>query len=225
MTTADAIVLPVNVLPNRYQIWLQPNLTEFSFAGEETIEVEVLEPTSQIQLNSVEIDIQSATLAQGGNSHPASEISFDKKRETATLSFAESIPAGTAALNLVFSGELNDKLRGFYRSQYAGQDGETRYLAATQFEATDARRAFPCWDEPAHKARFQVTLVVPDHLVALSNTPVAEEKPAGSGLKTVRFAESPIMSTYLLAFIVGDLTRIEQESAKLRAATPIPRQK
>ena len=79
MTTADAIVLPVNVLPNRYQIWLQPNLTEFSFAGEETIEVEVLEPTSQIQLNSVEIDIQSATLAQGGNSHPASEISLQSK--------------------------------------------------------------------------------------------------------------------------------------------------
>ncbi len=212
MTTADAIVLPVNVLPSRYQIWLQPNFTEFSFAGEETIEVEVMEPTSQIQLNSVEIDIQSATLSHGGNSLPASEISFDTKRETATLSFDESIPAGAASLKLVFSGELNDKLRGFYRSQYAGPDGETRYLAATQFEATDARRAFPCWDEPAHKARFQVTLVVPDHLVALSNTPVAEEIPAGSGLKSVRFAESPIMSTYLLAFIVGDLTHIEQES-------------
>ena len=213
MTTADAIVLPVNVRPSRYQIWLQPNFTDFSFAGEETIEVEVVEPTSQIQLNSVEIDIQSATLSQGGNSHPASEISFDTKRETATLSFDESIPAGAASLKLIFSGELNDKLRGFYRSQYAGPDGETRYLAATQFEATDARRAFPCWDEPAQKARFQVTLVVPDHLVALSNTTVAEEKPAGSGLKSVRFAESPVMSTYLLAFIVGDLTHIEQEAA------------
>jgi len=213
MTTADAIVLPVNVRPSRYQIWLQPNFTDFSFAGEETIEVEVVEPTSQIQLNSVEIDIQSATLSQGGNSHPASEISFDTKLETATLNFDESIPAGAASLKLIFSGELNDKLRGFYRSQYAGPDGETRYLAATQFEATDARRAFPCWDEPAQKARFQVTLVVPDHLVALSNTTVAEEKPAGSGLKSVRFAESPVMSTYLLAFIVGDLTHIEQEAA------------
>ena len=213
MTTADAIVLPVNVLPSRYQIWLQPNFADFTFAGEETIDVEVMEPTSQIQLNSVEIEIQSATLSQGGNSHPASEISFDTKRETATLSFTESIPAGAASLKLIFSGELNDKLRGFYRSQYAGQDGETRYLAATQFEATDARRAFPCWDEPAHKARFEVTLVVPDQLVALSNTPIAEEKPAGSGLKSVRFAESPVMSTYLLAFIVGDLSHIEQESA------------
>ena len=212
MTTADAIVLPVNVRPSRYKLWLQPNFTEFSFAGEETIEVEVMEPTYQIQLNSVEIDIQSATLSRGGSSHPASEIILDTKRETATLSFTEAIPAGTASLNLVFSGELNDKLRGFYLSQHAGQDGETRYLAATQFEATDARRAFPCWDEPAHKARFQVTLVVPEDLVALSNTPVAEEKPAGSGLRSVRFAESPVMSTYLLAFIVGDLTHIEQEA-------------
>ena len=75
---------PVNVLPSRYQIWLQPNFTEFSFSGEETIDVEVMEPTSQIQLNSVEIEIQSATLSQGGNSHPASEISFDTKRETVT---------------------------------------------------------------------------------------------------------------------------------------------
>ena len=212
MTTADAIVLPVNVRPSRYQLWLQPDLTNFNFAGEETIEIEVMEPTSQVQLNSIEIDIQSATLSQGGNSYPASDISFDTKRETATLSFAESIPAGPASLKLVFSGQLNDKLRGFYRSQYDGQDGETRYLAATQFEATDARRAFPCWDEPAHKARFQVTLVVPDHLVALSNTPVAEEEPAGPGLKSVSFAESPVMSTYLLAFIVGDLTHIEQEA-------------
>ena len=143
MTTADAIVLPVNVRPSRYEIWLKPNLTDFRFAGEETIEVEVMEPTSQIQLNSVEIDIRSATLSQGGNSHAASEIGFDTKRETVTLSFTETIPAVAASLNLVFSGELNDKLRGFYRSQYVGQDGETHYLAATQFEATDARRAFP----------------------------------------------------------------------------------
>ena len=139
MTAADTIVLPVNVRPSRYEIWLQPNLTEFSFAGEETIELEVIEATSQIQLNSVEIDIRSATLSQGGNSHTASEISFDTKRETVTLSFTESIPAGAASLKLVFSGELNDKLRGFYRSQYTGQDGETRYLAATQFEAKIGR--------------------------------------------------------------------------------------
>ena len=212
MTTADAVVLPVNVRPSRYEIKLQPDFTNFSFTGEESIEIEAVESTSQIQLNSVEIQIQSATLSQGGDSRPASDISFNTERETVTLRFAESIAEGPASLNLVFTGELNDKLRGFYRSQYQAQDGETRYLATTQFEATDARRAFPCWDEPAHKARFQVTLVVPDDLVALSNTPVLEEKPTGPGLKSVRFAESPVMSTYLLAFIVGDLTHIEQEA-------------
>jgi puromycin-sensitive aminopeptidase len=113
----------------------------------------------------------------------------------------------------LFTGELNDKLRGFYRSQYTDANGDTRYLAATQFEATDARRAFPCWDEPERKASFEVILLIPEDMVAVSNTPVVEEGPPWSGLKAVRFAETPVMSTYLLAFIVGDLTYIEKQAA------------
>nr|MCS5669465.1 M1 family metallopeptidase [Dehalococcoidia bacterium] len=127
--------------------------------------------------------------------------------------FGETIQPGDARLEMVFTGELNDKLIGFYRSEYTSQDGETRYLATTQFEPTDARRAFPCWDEPAKKATFEVTLVFSDEYQAVSNTPVVEEAVPGPGLKSVRFAETPIMSTYLLVFIVGNLTSIEERAA------------
>ena len=130
--------------------------------------------------------------------------------------FDSEIPTGPATLELTFTGELNDRLRGFYRSHYTDIDGHERYLATTQFEATDARRAFPCWDEPAVKAAFKVTLVVPGDLVAVSNMPVVSEEVAPSAspasLKVVRFSETPVMSTYLLAFVVGDLTSVEQRT-------------
>ena len=213
MPSADAVVLPDNVIPRHYTLTLQPDLEQFTFLGEETIVVEVAAPTSQISLNSDEIEIQSVTLTRDGATVPTSGISYDKERETVTLEFGESIPACTATLDIRFTGELNDKLRGFYRSQYTNVEGETAYLATTQFEATDARRAFPCWDEPARKATFSVTLIVPEAMVAVSNTPIVEESAPGPGLKAVRFAQTPVMSTYLLAFIVGDLVAIEKEAA------------
>jgi puromycin-sensitive aminopeptidase len=213
MLATEAFVLPDTVRPDQYQIKLQPDLTRFTFQGEETIDIEVVEPASEIVLNADEIEIESAALTQGSASITAHQITYDKERETATLSFGQTIARGRAKLDVKFTGELNDKLRGFYRSQYTTPEGETRYLAATQFEATDARRAFPCWDEPARKARFDVTLVIPENLVAVSNTSIVEESPAGPGLKAVRFAETPVMSTYLLAFVVGDLTFIEQEAS------------
>ena len=212
MTTLDKIVLPNNVRPINYNLKLQPDLTEFTFSGEETIEIEVLETTSQIQLNSIEINIQTAKLTQNGQTSTASNISYDTQNETVTLRFDSAIAIGRSSLEIIFTGDLNDKLRGFYRSQYLDENGDTRYLATTQFEATDARRAFPCWDEPAHKAVFDVTLIVPENMVALSNTPIKEHAKHDQGLKVVYFEPTPIMSTYLLAFIVGDLTHIEQES-------------
>ena len=212
MTTLDKIVLPTNVRPINYTLKLRPDLTQFTFAGEETIEIEVLESTSAIQLNSIEINIQTVKLTQNGQTSAASNISYDTENETATLRFDSAIPTGISFLEIIFTGDLNDKLRGFYRSQYEDDNGDTHYLATTQFEATDARRAFPCWDEPDHKAVFDVTLIVPETMVALSNTPIKEQDKDDQGVKIVRFEPTPIMSTYLLAFIVGDLTHIEQKS-------------
>ena len=160
MTTPT--MLPTAVRPNAYDLTLHPDLGNFTFRGEEDIDLTVHEPTSEIVMNADEIEIQEArlTLADGPSLEPCC-INFDKEEETVTLGFDEELSTGEARLHLEFTGELNDKLRGFYRSKYTDADGAEKYLATTQLEATDARRAFPCWDEPAIKATFRVTLIIP----------------------------------------------------------------
>ena len=221
MPSADAVILPDNVRPIHYDLTLTPNFDDFTFDGEVAIAVRMQPGTTEITLNCAEIDIKSAMVSwtdtDGEHTQEASGISHDADAETATISIAGT-PAdglvGNQSLRMSFQGELNDKLRGFYRSQYTNPEGETAYLATTQFEATDARRALPCWDEPAVKATFQVTLNVPEEMAAVSNTPIIDERPGTRpGLKTVVFDTTPIMSTYLLAFVIGDLTHIEKEAA------------
>ncbi|MQG62459.1 MAG: M1 family metallopeptidase [SAR202 cluster bacterium] len=213
MPASDAVVLPETARPSKYRIKLQPDLKNFTFDGEQSVDLLILEATSTIVLNSIDLEISNTTLHANGTTLTSKSVTIDKDAETATLDFGETIQPGDARLEMVFTGELNNKLMGFYRSEYTSQDGETRYLATTQFEPTDARRAFPCWDEPAKKATFEVTLVFSDEYQAVSNTPVVEEAVPGPGLKSVRFAETPIMSTYLLVFIVGNLTSIEERAA------------
>ena len=149
MTTVSAYRLPTTVQPLKYALTLTPDLDSFSFAGEETIEIQVTEATSSIAVNAIEIDILEARLAlENGASLTAQNIALDEEMETASFAFGQEIPPGNATLYIKFNGTLNDQLRGFYRSQYTDPEGEQRYLATTQFEATDARRAFPCWDDP-----------------------------------------------------------------------------
>ncbi len=212
MPASNAVVLPETARPSKYRIKLQPDLKNFTFDGEQSVDLLILEATSTIVLNSIDLEISNTTLHANGTTLTSKSVTIDKDAETATLDFGETIQPGDARLEMVFTGELNDKLMGFYRSEYTSQDGETRYLATTQFEPTDARRAFPCWDEPAKKATFEVTLVFSDEYQAVSNTPVVEEAFPGPGLKSVRFAETPIMSTYLLVFIVGNLTSIKERA-------------
>ena len=213
MPSTDAVTLPQNVQPRRYRLRLQPDLDSFTFSGDQMVDIEILEPASSITLNAVDLVVRGASVNVNGTAIAAGTISLDSANETATLEFGQELPTGPARLDMSFTGVLNDKLLGFYRSEYVSQDGQTRYLATTQFEATDARRAFPCWDEPARKASFDVTLVFAEGLQAVANTPVVEETSPGPGLKSVRFAETPVMSTYLLAFIVGDLVSIEADAA------------
>ena len=213
MPSTDAVTLPQNVTPRRYRLRLQPDLDSFTFSGDQAVDIEILEPTSSITLNAMDLWIRGASVNVDGTAIAAGTISLDSDNETATLEFGQELPTGPARLDMSFTGVLNDKLLGFYRSEYVSQDGQTRYLATTQFEATDARRAFPCWDEPARKASFDVTLVFAEGFQAVANTPVVEETSPGPGLKSVRFAETPVMSTYLLAFIVGDLVSIEADAA------------
>ncbi len=213
MPESQAVMLPGDVRPVSYDLTLTPDLERFTFRGDETIEIEVLEPTDRIVLNCTEIDIQSCrvTLADG-NALAPDNTRMDQAEETATFWFGATLPRGIARLHINFSGQLNDRLRGFYRSSYTDPNGEERYLATTQFEATDARRAFPCWDEPSLKARFRITLVIPADLVAISNMEVERETREKPGLKAVRFSETPVMSTYVLAFVVGDIRSIQQRA-------------
>jgi puromycin-sensitive aminopeptidase len=210
MANASAFRLPTNVCPIRYHITLTPDLDTFTFTGEEWVEIDILEPVSEIVLNAVELQVSSASLEQpNGESLGFGQISLNENTERLTILFPQGAPSGRAVLRLNFTGTLNDQLRGFYRSQYTDPSGNHRYLATTQFEATDARRALPCWDQPSLKAEFDVTLVVPDGLTAISNMPVASEKPVSGERKAVHFETTPKMSTYLLVFVVGDLACVE----------------
>ena len=213
MPESTEAVLPGSVRPVKYQLTLEPDLDSFTFRGEEVVDVEVVESTSEISLNCVEIAIQSCGLTgKDGQTSTPNDISFDESQETVTFKFDSPIAPGRRQLSIRFTGELNDKLRGFYRSHYTDVAGHEQYMATTQFEPTDARRAFPCWDEPAVKATFDVRLIVPSDLAAVSNMPVASETELRPGVREVRYEETPIMSTYLLAFVVGDLASIEQNA-------------
>jgi puromycin-sensitive aminopeptidase len=191
---------------------LTPDLDAATFAGDVEIDVTIHEAVDTITLNAAELDITLAELTPGnpaGNALSPTAIDLDEEEERATLTFGEPLEPGSATLHLTFVGILNDKLHGFYRSTFTDEADVEHVIATTQMEATDARRAFPCWDEPDRKATFGVTLVVDENLAAYSNAPVVEETAAPGGKKVVRFAPTMVMSTYLVAFIVGPLEATE----------------
>ena len=202
--------LPETATPERYVIRLTPDLTHFTFTGEETITIIVHEATHTLVLNACELTIQQVALADETDASQAGSATLDEPNERVVLEFPQAISPGRYALQIAFEGVLNDQLHGFYRSMYKDADGNEKTLATTQFEATDARRAFPCWDEPAAKAVFQATLVIDEGLTAISNTAVVSEDPVpGTGKKAVVFADTIKMSTYLVAFIVGEFEASE----------------
>jgi puromycin-sensitive aminopeptidase len=202
--------LPANVIPERYEIKLIPDLPRGTFSGEEKVHVKILEPVRQIVINAAELEFQAVSIKGPDGKVAPGHAALDLENERATFEFAETLDPGPWTLQIVFSGILNDKLHGFYRSTYKDPNGQEKILASTQFESTDARRAFPCWDEPQCKAVFQVTLVVDQGLTAISNARVLRETPLpGTGKKEVVFADSIKMSTYLVAFIVGEFEGTE----------------
>ncbi len=208
--TAD-VRLPGAAVPSAYDLRLTPDLSSFTFEGEVAISIELRAPSREITLNAIELEIKDALFSHPDGEPASGEVSYDPAAETVTITFPQELRPGEATLSISFTGILNDRLRGFYRSAYVDGEGRERHLASTQFEPTDARRAFPCWDEPSLKASFSVTMVVPEHLAAISNMP-EESVAAEGGKKIVRFAETPPMSTYLLAFAVGDFACVSERS-------------
>src|SRR5438445_4184446 len=211
VSPVDPYRLPRTVVPGRYDLRLEPDLTTLTFRGEETIDVTIAEPVREIVLNAVELVVDEAVVVDGRGREHRATVTLDEAAERCTLALAEPLAAGAGRVRLAFRGTLNDKLRGFYRSVYKDPSGVSRTMAATQFEATDARRAFPCWDEPSFKAVFAVTLAIDPALTAVSNTSIVSETPE-NGRKVIKFADSIVMSTYLVAFVVGELEHTEPTS-------------
>ncbi len=197
--------LPTHVVPNRYQLELEPDLASATFIGSVVIDVEILEATDEIVCNAAELEIDSASIQLSDGSRVAPDHHLDDHTERLHLTLRSDITAGPARIELTFSGVLNDRLKGFYRSTYKDEKGAEQTIATTQFQSTDARRAFPCWDEPAYKAAFATTLVVEQHHLAVSNTAVVHESSRVPNKRRVAFAETMPMSTYLVAFVVGPL--------------------
>ncbi|XP_058786060.1 aminopeptidase M1-like [Vicia villosa] len=206
--------LPNFAIPKRYDIKLKPDLIQCRFSGSVAVDLDIITATHFIVLNAAELtvanDAVSFTNRHSSKVFKPSKVELFEDDEILVLEFPEEIPIGLGLLSIQFDGILNDRMKGFYRSKYE-HNGEKRNMAVTQFEAADARRCFPCWDEPACKATFKITLDVPSDLVALSNMPVAEEK-IDNNFKTVSYQESPIMSTYLVAIVVGLFDYVEDHT-------------
>jgi aminopeptidase N len=199
--------LPESAVPENYKLTVTPAFDKNNFAGDEAIQVRVLKPTSQIVLHSADIEIGKAAIVAGGKSQTPA-ITFDKEKETATFAVGKELQPGVVTLEIKYVGILNDQMRGFY----LGKDAQGRKYAVTQLEATDARRAFPCFDEPAYKATFDITVIADEGLTAISNTKTISDEPGPGEKHTVRFATSQKMSSYLLAIAVGNFEYIEGEA-------------
>ena len=200
----DPFRLPRHVLPRRYEVHLEPDLDAATFSGRVLIEVTIEVPTRLIALNAKELDVTSVFVDGAPAIH-----ALDVENERLIVGATEDIPAGTSMIDVAFTGTLNDKLRGFYRSTYRDDAGVEHVVAASQMQSTDCRRAFPCFDEPDFKAVFAVTIACePEHL-AISNGPEIERTSFvtddGRTRSLVRFADTMPMSTYLVAFVVGPL--------------------
>jgi aminopeptidase N len=196
---AAAQRLPYGVSPRHYGLAFTPDLQKAVFGGDETIDVEVNKVTNSITLNAIELEFQEATITQD-NKTQAAKWSFAPEKEQATLTVADELQPGPASIHIKFTGSLNDKLRGFYLAR-----SKERSYATTQFESTDARRAFPSFDEPALKAKFDITLIIDRGDTAISNGRIISDTPGPTeGKHTIQFSTTPQMSTYLLAMAVGD---------------------
>ncbi|KAJ3027530.1 UNVERIFIED_CONTAM: hypothetical protein HDU68_003661 [Siphonaria sp. JEL0065] len=205
-------VLPTNVVPSRYNVHLAPSLETFTFSGSVAITASVVNPTTSIVLNNKGLNVTTASVSFNGVKLVGSVVA-DATKELVAFEFVETIPIGAAVINCEFAGIHKNQLTGFYRSSYTNEKGEEHHLLSTQCCATDCRQVFPCFDEPALKATFDYTFVVADGLVVLTNTQEVScrrfETETGKKVKEVKFATTPLMSTYLVAFVIGDLECIE----------------
>src|SRR3984893_18096725 len=203
--------LPKQVVPFEYAIRIVPNINKLTFTGSETVKIKASAPVRELVLNSAELEITKASI-DGAQLDP-SAIKLDSNTELLTIALPNELPLGEHSLALEFSGTITAKGRGLFYMSYQEQGtGAKKNALGTQFEPSDARRFFSCWDEPSFRARFQLTAVVPSNWLAVSNMPVESEHKIDIG-KEVRFQPTPSMSSYLNVFVAGELDLIETKAA------------
>jgi puromycin-sensitive aminopeptidase len=215
--TLDPYRLPRHVLPTRYELRLEPDLSAAMFRGRAVVSLTVTQPTTTIVMNAADLEISRVEVRNTEGAVYEASVELDGPLQRCRLTLQHSLSPGEWSLHMSFAGTLNNQLRGFYRSTYKDERGSIHTIAATQFEATDARRAFPCWDEPDFKAVFATTLVIDPDLTAVSNSRVRSDT-VEDGKRIFRFADTIKMSTYLVAFVVG---RIEGSRPTLIGRTPL----
>jgi puromycin-sensitive aminopeptidase len=222
-TSSNPYRLERSVVPSAYRLFITPDLDGATFAGRVEIDVVVSESSQQLTLHAVDLALGAATVTAAGTSLRSVDVRQDHTYETTSFLFDHALPVGPAVVEIAFTGVLNDLLVGFYRSTFTDVEGVSHTIATTQFEHSDARRAFPCWDEPSFKATFQVNLTVPSHLAAYSNSPVTSNTDLGNGQRTVSFAPTMKMSTYLVAFVIGpfeETAALDVDGVPLRIVYP-----
>jgi len=205
VTTTGDHRLPRFAAPVRYDLVIEPDISSASFTGSAEIEIDIIDATDRLVLNAVDLEIDEATVTGSAVDAIRPAMTFDADAERVTFTVETALEPGRVTLHTRFRGVLNDQLRGFYRSTYENDQGEKVVIATTQLESTDARRVFPCFDEPDRKAVFGITLVVDERHTAISNARNVSSEPVGDGRRRVRFADTMKMSSYLVAFVVGDL--------------------
>ena len=202
--------LPKDVVPTDYAIRIVPDIDKLTFAGTETVTLNVRRRVRQLVLNALKLKIEAASI--DGKELPDSAIKIDTKNELLTLALPSELPTGEHTLALRFAGIINQQGQGIFYMRYQEEgNGARKIMLGSQFEATDARRFFPCWDEPVFRARFQLTAIVPENWLVVSNMPVESENKIAGG-KEMRFAATPPMSSYLNVFVAGELESIESRS-------------
>ena len=206
--------LPSTAIPHHYALTITPHASKLTFEGTIEIDLDVIKPTSALVLNAADLNFASATVrASSGGAAVSGRVAVDAKAQTATLSFPRALVPGSYQLRLVYSGKINTQANGLFALDYKNKEGRDARALFTQFEAADARRFMPSWDEPDYKATFDLTARVPANEMAVSNMPAATSQPIAGGLKEVRFQTTPTMSSYLLFFATGDFDRITKPSA------------
>jgi len=204
--------------PTHYKIHVEPDLENLTFESFVEINIQAINPVGEVVLHALELNYKQCFIKRSsGNIMCAYHL--DSQLQTVTIEFPEEF-LGDLVLHIAYSGSINDRYAGFYRSRYQ-HNGQEKLIASTQFEASDARRAFPCFDQPDLKATFDIEFVIDEYLTGISNTAVREERNLGSGKKIVRFERTPKMSTYLVFFGIGEFEFLEDTSEQplVRVAT------